>query len=256
MMQWYYQSDGSSRGPISGEQLLSLRSTGHIDDDTPVWTEGMMAWERLASVSVRSEPAFGEPIAPVDRASCTLCQKRVALDQMIWFQDQRVCAECKPLFVHRLKEGVRWQQGMVFAGFWPRALARIIDTIILYVLNLAFMVPFMFVTTALSSQGNEFGALFCLAFVLLWMLQLGVTGGYEIWFLRRRGATPGKMALRLKVVRSDGSPLSWGRATGRFFGNMLTGMTMFVGYVIAAFDSEKRALHDMICDTRVIVRRP
>jgi uncharacterized RDD family membrane protein YckC len=73
-----------------------------------------------------------------------------------------------------------------------------------------------------------------------------------VYFVARRGATPGKMALGLRVVRTDGSKVSTGVAVGRFFADWLSQITLAVGYVIAAFDGEKRALHDRICETRVI----
>jgi uncharacterized RDD family membrane protein YckC len=60
------------------------------------------------------------------------------------------------------------------------------------------------------------------------------------------------MALGLKVVRPDGGPITAGRAAGRYFAKMISGMILMIGYIIAGFDSQKRALHDMICDTRVI----
>jgi uncharacterized RDD family membrane protein YckC len=75
---------------------------------------------------------------------------------------------------------------------------------------------------------------------------------YETFFVARFGATPGKMALGLKVVRPNGGPIGVGRAAGRYFAKMLSSMTLLIGYIIAGFDSEKRALHDMICDTRVV----
>jgi uncharacterized RDD family membrane protein YckC len=60
------------------------------------------------------------------------------------------------------------------------------------------------------------------------------------------------MAMGLKVVRADGSPVSIGLAFGRYFAKMLSGFILLIGYIMAAFDAQKRALHDMICDTRVI----
>jgi len=71
-------------------------------------------------------------------------------------------------------------------------------------------------------------------------------------FVYKLGATPGKMALGLKVIRPGGGPVGLGRAVGRYFGKMLSAMALFIGYIIVGFDSEKRGMHDMICDTRVI----
>jgi uncharacterized RDD family membrane protein YckC len=60
------------------------------------------------------------------------------------------------------------------------------------------------------------------------------------------------MLLGLKVVRPDGSPLTYWRGFGRYWGTVVSGFTCMIGYIIAAFDDEKRALHDHICSTRVI----
>jgi uncharacterized RDD family membrane protein YckC len=78
---------------------------------------------------------------------------------------------------------------------------------------------------------------------------------YSWFFLKRYAATPGKMALGIKIVRSDGSPLSTGRILGRYFSEMLSTMILMIGYIMAGFDDERRALHDRICDTRVIKSR-
>jgi uncharacterized RDD family membrane protein YckC len=78
---------------------------------------------------------------------------------------------------------------------------------------------------------------------------------YEVFFIRKFDATPGKMALGVKVLRTDGSKLSVGRIIGRYFANIVSVLTAFIGYIIAAFDDEKRALHDYMCDTRVIKTR-
>jgi uncharacterized RDD family membrane protein YckC len=75
---------------------------------------------------------------------------------------------------------------------------------------------------------------------------------YACFFILRWDATPGKMALGLKLVRSDGERLSAGRIIGRYFSEWLSAIILCIGYIMVAFDEEKRALHDRICDTRVI----
>jgi uncharacterized RDD family membrane protein YckC len=77
---------------------------------------------------------------------------------------------------------------------------------------------------------------------------------YETFFVARLGATPGKMALGLKVVRPDGGPVGLGRAFGRYFAKFLSMIILGIGYIMVGFDSEKRGLHDMICGTRVVKR--
>ena len=78
---------------------------------------------------------------------------------------------------------------------------------------------------------------------------------YQTILVSKYGATWGKMALGLKIVNEDGSKVRTGRAFGRVFAEILSGMTCYIGYIIVAFDSEKRSLHDHICATRVIKSR-
>ena len=92
--------------------------------------------------------------------------------------------------------------------------------------------------------------------------QLLIQAGYYIifilfngFFLMKFGATPGKMALGLKVVSPDGSTIGGGKAFGRTFAEILSGLICNIGYIIAAFDGQKRALHDHIAGTRVIRTR-
>jgi uncharacterized RDD family membrane protein YckC len=54
------------------------------------------------------------------------------------------------------------------------------------------------------------------------------------------------------VIRPNGAPVTLGRAFGRYFAKWLSYLTFLIGFIIAAFDGQKRAMHDMIADTRVI----
>lgn len=109
------------------------------------------------------------------------------------------------------------------AGFWVRAGAWIIDSMIL---SFAILFPI---------QG--LAALAGLA--------------YKTIFHAQGGQTPGKMAAGIKVVAEDGSPLGWGRSTGRTAASILSGLLCGLGYLPAAF-GEKRALHDRLAGTKVV----
>src|SRR3546814_4237002 len=60
------------------------------------------------------------------------------------------------------------------------------------------------------------------------------------------------MASGIKVVRSDGEGCGFWRGFGRYFGMMLSGLILGIGFLMAAFTERKQALHDMICDTVVV----
>ena len=157
-----------------------------------------------------------------------------------------------------------------YAGFWIRVLARIIDIVILVVVGALIRLPFAGILRL--APGVSIGEILGVAGSVTF-LRLCIAVGYETFFLGRYGATPGKMACRLKVIRADGSPLTYGRAFGRYWGYVLSGFTLAVGYIMAAwilflrasafstlavgyimaaFTEQKRALHDFICDTRVV----
>jgi uncharacterized RDD family membrane protein YckC len=82
---------------------------------------------------------------------------------------------------------------------------------------------------------------------------LGVA--YEAYFVSAKGGTIGKLALGLQIIRLDGSRLSMGQAAGRFFARWLSAVILYIGFIMAGFDPEKRALHDRICNTLVIYSR-
>jgi uncharacterized RDD family membrane protein YckC len=88
--------------------------------------------------------------------------------------------------------------------------------------------------------------------IFVQLMNIVVPAIYATFFLGRYGATLGKMACGLKVVRPDGDPIGYPRALGRYFAEILSGMILGIGYLMAAFDSEKRSLHDRICSTRVV----
>ena len=75
---------------------------------------------------------------------------------------------------------------------------------------------------------------------------------YNWFFLSKYSATPGKMACGLKVVTTSGMALTSRQALGRAASEILSELTCGIGYIMAAFDHEKRALHDHMAGTRVV----
>lgn len=81
----------------------------------------------------------------------------------------------------------------------------------------------------------------------------------EGWFLYQRSQSLGKIAMGLRIVRTDGSPASFGRAFGlRLFLFGLLGWIPFVGPFIGFIDAlfifggARRCLHDYVADTIVV----
>ena len=186
---------------------------------------------------------------------CTECGKSVSTEDLFQFEGRSVCPECKPAFAQRLRQeglGPAILPGVEYGGFWIRFAARMIDGIIMGVAALAVNALIMLVFRQSAGGGTSIRLMSPAVPALIFAANIVMAGFYEAFFLVRNAATPGKMALSLKVVNVNGAPISWGKAIARFLCYYLDQLTLLIGYIIAAFDVEKRALHDHICGTRVI----
>lgn len=240
-MNWYYAVGQQQQGPVTEEQLQALAKDGVVTGDTMVWREGMADWQPYRAVN-GGAPAANAPSGVL----CAECGKSFATDEVVRFGERFVCAACKPTFVQRMQEGAVLSHGLNYAGFGPRLAAKVLDGIILWVVNIGLSVVIGMATGGGGSEPNI--PMLIMSIVVSLVLNIG----YGVFFIGKFGATPGKMACKLKVVRADGTPLGYGRAFGRMFAEILSGMICYIGYIMAHYDEEKRALHDRICDTRVI----
>ena len=256
-MNWYYVDAGQQAGPVTDDQLLELVRSGKVMDQTLVWHEGMAGWQPyyavpppvatvIGPVSVAAPPL---PIAPHE-AACSECGKIFSKQEMVAYGGIHVCAGCKPVFVQKLAEGVRLSSAALnYAGFGIRFGAKMLDGIIL---GLVFLPPLFYF--AYKSVGSKEPAQFPILQAAVQLLYVCANVGYQVFFLGKYGATPGKLACKLRVVTPDGGPISYARAAGRALAEMLSGLICYIGYLMVAFDGEKRALHDRICQTRVVYK--
>ena len=249
-MTWYYAAEGRKVGPISKSDLKQLVQTRQVNARTKVWRPGLEKWVELGSLlKQRSNPQPARtPNLPIRTVKCDECGQDFAEDDMLKFDDTWVCAGCKPVFVQKLKEGLQVSGELNYAGFWIRFGAFFIDYFILMLVNLMIHLPLGFL--ALPSERNM--GLFVTVQGFIMLLQVAIPAVYTTWFLGKHGATPGKMACKLRVVTADGGKISYARALGRHFATWISAMILWIGFLMAAFDSQKRTLHDRICDTRVI----
>ncbi len=187
---------------------------------------------------------------------CSECGRSAPADELARFGDRLVCLDCKNSYAQKLREGVAIAAPVKYAGFWIRLVAALIDGIILFILGSILQYALLGarvgspLTDPVHPEVQIGQTLSILGFA--WLIGLLTGATYEGVFVHKLGATPGKMALGLKVVRPGGGPVSLGRAVGRYFAKMLSYIILCIGYIIIGFDSEKRGVHDMICDTRVI----
>ncbi|WP_375460469.1 RDD family protein [uncultured Enterovirga sp.] len=145
-------------------------------------------------------------------------------------------------------------EALTFAGFWVRVGAYLIDAIILSVVNAVMFGAFASSLTGPGPSSDpanvQFGSV-----VTVSVLSMLIPALYTIGFWLSSGATPGKMALGLRVVSSDaGAPISTGQAIGRFFGYFVSSLVFGLGFLWVAFDIRKQGWHDKLAST-VVVRR-
>ena len=144
-----------------------------------------------------------------------------------------------------------------YAGFWIRLVARMIDAVLLGVVNLAIRAPLALMLGLGTGRGRSLILLPAVISLIAISAFISIAVGlvYEVYFVSTRGGTIGKLILGLKIIRADGSPVPPGLAAGRYFAQWLSGAILAIGYIMAGFDPEKRALHDRICETRVVYAR-
>ena len=136
------------------------------------------------------------------------------------------------------------------AGFWIRLVAALIDGFLVFWLQ--FGLGLLLVIAGISSAGPIEGTVAPLA----WLVQLftyTIGAAYYVVFTGHGGQTPGKMAVRIRVIRRNGQSLSYGRA---FFRELpckfVSAVILGIGYLMVAFDDQKQGLHDRMADTYVI----
>jgi len=210
-----------------------------------------------------NQEGLAEPTLP-----CSQCGRPFAHSNLVQIAGNWVCGDCKTTYLSRvMANGAASPRGWHYGGFWIRLGARIIDAFVLgipmVILFLLFMPNLFRMQPQNGPPSPEAFAAFAalgLTFFLVYFLALIC---YEVLLLKYRGGTLGKMACGLIVLRTDGSSLGWGVSFGRFFmWNVVTSgipylnmVLMLTSGIMAGADAEKRAIHDRVCDTRVIYKQ-
>ena len=256
---WYYFDDQQQRGPVMDADLEALRRDGKINSETLVWREGMANWQPLREVQQAAGGTAPRPdappaIAPTAEVVCSQCGGLFPANEVIRYGSAAVCANCKPIFVQKLKEGANVAGGqMEFAGWWTRFAAYFLDGIITGIIGAIFGGV---LGAAIGAAGGMSGNNRLAGVIIIQIAAAGigfaVRAAYFIYFIGKDGQTPGKKLCKIRVVNADGSPVGYAKATGRFFGYLLSTLILCIGFLMAAWDDEKRALHDRLCNTRVI----
>jgi len=129
-------------------------------------------------------------------------------------------------------------KNFVYAGFWQRLLALLVDGIVLntagFILASVFEINDEYSVTGTSG-------------LFTWIY-------YALMESSATQATLGKMAVGLKVCDENGNRISFLNATGRYFAKILSAIILFIGFIMVAFDERKQGLHDKLARTLVILK--
>ena len=138
-----------------------------------------------------------------------------------------------------------------YAGFWRRWVALFIDQILIQIVSSIVLTVALWTNGTSRSQvsGDTLQVLGGLAFMV-------VAFPYFVICHQQWGRTPGKRFLGVQVRNATTlGPITWGQSIGRTFAQVLSWVLLLVGYLMAAFDPKKRALHDRLAGT-VCIRIP
>jgi uncharacterized RDD family membrane protein YckC len=120
------------------------------------------------------------------------------------------------------------------AGFWIRFVAFLIDIILLAIVG--GIIQAIFGITAAGYINFVIGLAY---FIYFW----SAMGG---------GQTLGMRAMKVRVVKTDGSELTLVGALLRYIGVVISVIPVFIGLIWAAFDANKQGWHDKIAGTYVV----
>lgn len=157
------------------------------------------------------------------------------------------------------KPASREAAGLDDAGFIPRVLATLVDSIILLALNLLLLSP-VFLVLLFREAFQSADLLRDWAFLGILVGCGLMIFGANLWYVvggwARTGRTPGKALLRLSIVPAGPSASSTGiglqRAFVRFLAYNLSGILLGTGFLLVLFRKDRRALHDLLAGTRVV----
>jgi uncharacterized RDD family membrane protein YckC len=138
----------------------------------------------------------------------------------------------------------------MYAGFWRRLAALLIDSLIAGAAG--FLVGFVIGIVVVASGGGDldggWSALINVVSVFGWFLYFALMESSS------HQATIGKIGLGIQLTDIDGNRLSFGRSLGRNLAKLISAVILYIGFILAAFTERKQALHDMIAGTLVVKR--
>lgn len=226
--------DGERIGPFAEDEILRAYESGALRGADVLWAEGL-----------REGATVAETFAQMRKTILTSSQE-LALAS-IRPPDNPADSPYAPPGARVADVADRLAAPTVYAGFWARFAAAVLDGVAVGVIGgtAGFALGFAGGLAGFGAAGVAFvGGVAGLA--LGWLYFALTESG-------PRRATPGKRALRLQVVTARGEErISFLRATGRWAGQYLSLLPLCLGYLMQPFTARRQALHDLLAGTVVV----
>jgi uncharacterized RDD family membrane protein YckC len=215
-MQIHLARDGQRMGPFPLEEVNRQLAAGSLRLSDLAWYEGIPNWVPLGQVPGVSAP---------ERAAAA------RLDS--------------PLGSAVLSTTTAEETGQ-YAGFWIRVVAYILDSVILAIVGgLVGLV----MGAVLGASGMDVDLIKLVSQFLGFLI--GIIYFSTLWSSNMQ-ASLGQKVCGLRLITTDGGPVSLGRAIGRYFALILAFLILCIGVIMVAFTERKQGLHDMLVGTYVI----
>lgn len=235
---WYFVDLlGQRKGPVTPQQLRDAVAEGQIRPASLLWREGLAQWQPFSAMEHELRPSSdaAPPLPPITPPA---------------YVETNPFATTPSGFV--ADWGYASHAGtVVYGGFSRRLLAFMLDSLILWVISIIVGAIIGLVIGLTGNASPKQGLIILLVYPALFLVSLLY---YSLQESSAHQATFGKRALGIKVTNLDGKPIGWGRAIGRWFGRILSGLIFCIGYLFTPFTSRKQALHDMLASTLVVDR--
>jgi len=253
MTEWYFADGQERQGPLSAEEMRQRFQRGDITLTTLVWREGFAQWAPLSEAVDELQLQNLASAASTVGSGIDLRGDYTAIDNGTAPLPGTGGGTYSPYTAPAAATGyantaVVSGQDVVYAGFWKRYAAYFIDYILLTVVTLPLSMIINVMGVSSGSEGMQV-ALTLVVMLLSMVISIGYYAGFHA---SRGGATLGKMAVGIKVVRGNGERISFLRAFCRYLATIVSSLILMIGFIMAAFTERKQALHDMMCDTLVV----
>jgi uncharacterized RDD family membrane protein YckC len=176
---------------------------------------------------------------------CARCGTPFCPDCLVELSGRPYCATCKSEQLLDVRSGVDRSQ-LQLASIGRRFGALFLDSLLIVVPMYAIMAFVVIIPATRGVQPSPMMNFIGIPFALASLVYEGLMLQFK------DGQTLGKMALKVRVVRPDGSPLTPGQAWGRVLMRTILGCLWIVDYIPAFLTQDKTTLHDMVATTRVV----